>query len=149
MLIISRWPQPDELRALLQNVTDAQASLPPKPGEWSVKEVIGHINDTERIFAYRTLRIARGDSKPLAGYEQDDYVRGTDFNQRALGDLLEEFACQRQSNVLCFKPLSGAETERWGKASGGTFTARALLYVLVGHVMHHIESLTVDYRVRG
>src|SRR5215813_13753345 len=66
--------QPAELRALLKNMTDERANVRPAPGEWSVKEVIGHINDAERVFAYRALRIARGDSTPLAGFEQDDYV---------------------------------------------------------------------------
>lgn len=142
--------QPGELRALLQAVSETQANARPKPGEWSIKEVIGHLNDTERIFAYRALRIARGDTTPLPGFEQDDYVRGTDFNQRTLADLLDEFAAQRQANVLCFKVLTAAEIERRGSTTSGTpFSVRALLYMLAGHVMHHIESLTVDYKVGG
>lgn len=141
--------QPAELRALLAAVSDTQASQPPKPGEWSIKEVIGHLNDTERVFAFRALWIARGDTTPLPGFEQDDFVRGTDFNQRALVELLDEFAAQRQSNVLCFRPLSTAELERRGTASGSPFSARALLYALGGHVLHHIESLKVDYGVGG
>lgn len=141
--------QPDELRTLLHNVTDAQASQRPKPEEWSVKEVIGHINDTERIFAYRALRIARGDITPLPGFDQDDYVRGTDFNRRALVELVEEFAAQRQANVLCFKPLNGAEIDRRGTASSNPVSVRAALYMMAGHVMHHVESLKVDYKVGG
>lgn len=141
--------QPGELRALLQRVTDAQANLRPKPGEWSVKEVIGHLNDTERIFAYRALCIARGDITPLPGFEQDDYVRATDFNRRSLSDLLDEFASQRQANGLCFKPLTEAESQRRGTASNNPISARACLYILVGHVLHHVESLTVDYKVGG
>ena len=141
--------QPGELRTLLQKVTEAQADVRPKLGEWSVKEVIGHINDTERIFAYRALRIARGDTTPLPGFEQDDYVRGTDFNRRTLADLLDEFAAQRSANVLCFKPLTEAESERRGTASNNPASVRAVLFMMAGHVMHHVESLTVDYKVGG
>jgi len=141
--------QPDELRALLQNITDEQANRRPAPGEWSIKEVVGHLNDVERIFAYRLFWIARGDTTPLPGFEQDDFVRGTDFNQRSLSSLIDEFSHQRQANVLCFTPLTQAEIDRRGTASRGPFSARALLYVLVGHVIHHIESLMVDYNVKG
>ena len=139
--------QPDQLRALVQHVSEDGANVRPAPGEWSIKEVIGHINDTERIFAYRALCMARGDTQPLPGFEQDDFVRGTDFNQRTLSDLLDEFASQRRANLFCFKPLTDGEFERRGTASGNSFTVRALLYVLVGHVLHHVESLQVDYKV--
>ena len=84
--------QPEELRALLQNVTDTEANIRPAPDEWSVKEVLGHLNDAERVFAYRAMRIARNDTKPLAGFEQTDYVSATDFSTRPLEDLLDEFA---------------------------------------------------------
>lgn len=139
--------QPDELRALLANVTDAQANSRPAPGEWSVKEVIGHVNDTERIFAYRALRIARGDTTPLPGFEQNAYVEGTDFNARSLRDLLDEFAAQRTANVLCFQLLGMAEIERRGTASENPVSVRALLYIMAGHVAHHIESLRTDYQI--
>lgn len=139
--------QPDELRTLLQTVSDDQANVHPAPGEWSVKEVMGHLCDSERIFAYRALRIARGDTTPLPGFEQDDYVRGTDFNARSLVDLIEEFTLQRRANLFCFKPLTEAETLRLGTASGYPASVRALLYIMAGHVMHHIESLKTDYKV--
>ncbi|MBX3084884.1 MAG: DinB family protein [Anaerolineae bacterium] len=141
--------QPDDLRALLSSQTDAQASVRPAPTEWSVKEVIGHVNDTERIFAYRTLRIARGDTTPLPGFEQDDYVRNTNFNLRALADLLSEFELQRRANLLCFKPLTDAEIDRRGTASGLPVSVRALLHIMAGHVLHHYESLKVDYKVQA
>ena len=140
--------QPDELRMLLERVTDEQASVRPAPAEWSVKEVIGHVNDTERIFAYRALRIARGDTTPLPGFEQNDYVTNTDFNKRSLADLLDEFEWQRRANVVCFKPLTEAEIARRGTASTLGVSARALLYIMAGHVLHHYESLKVDYHVQ-
>jgi uncharacterized damage-inducible protein DinB len=139
--------QPDELRALLQSVSDEQATIRPAPGEWSIKEVMGHICDTERIFGYRALCIARDEKTPLPGFEQDDYVRATDFNSRSLADLLEEFTLHRRANLLCFKPLTDVETRRLGTASGFPTSARAVLYMMAGHVMHHIESLKTDYQV--
>ncbi|HVU11261.1 MAG TPA: DinB family protein [Phototrophicaceae bacterium] len=139
--------QPDELRALLQHVSDEQANLRPAPDEWSIKEVIGHINDAERVFAFRTMSITRGEQKALPGFEQNDYVRATDFNARSLADLVEEFALQRRANVICFQPLSEAEIDRRGTASTYPISARALLYIMVGHVMHHVESLKTSYHV--
>ncbi len=141
--------QPDELKTLLQNVNDEQANSRPAPGEWSIKEIIGHLNDTERIFAYRALRFARGDSTALPGFEQNDYVTATDFNARSLSDLLDEFTFQRRANVLCFKPLSTEEISRQGTASNTLISTRSLIFVLAGHVKHHIESLKTDYKVAG
>ena len=141
--------QPDDLRTLLQSVPDEQANTHPAPGEWSVKEVLGHICDGERVFGYRALRFARSDSTPLPGFEQNDYVRATDFNARTLTDLIEEFTFLRRANIVCFKPLTDDELMRRGTASNNPFSVRALLYVMIGHVMHHIESLKTDYKVGG
>jgi uncharacterized damage-inducible protein DinB len=139
--------QPDELRALLQNVSDEQANARPAPGEWSIKEVLGHICDAERVIAYRALRIARGDTTPLQSFEQDDYVRATDFNRRSLPDLLEEFAAQRRANWLCFQALTDAEIGRRGTAAGYSVSVRALLYMMAGHIIHHIQSFQSDYHI--
>lgn len=135
------------LKSLLSTVTDEQANVRPAPGEWSIKEVLGHICDTERILSYRALRIARGDITPLAGFEQDDYVNGTDFSVRPLADLLEEFEAARRANYLCFRAFTPAEIDRRGTASNYPFSVRALLYILVGHVNHHINSLQTDYHI--
>jgi hypothetical protein len=141
--------QPDELRTLVVGVSDEQANVHPAPGEWSIKEVLGHICDAERVFAYRALWAARNDQQPLPGFEQDDYVRATNFNGRTVSDLVEEFNLQRQANVLCFKPLTEAELIRKSSASGNPITARAVIYMMIGHVMHHIESLKTSYHVGG
>ena len=139
--------QPDQLGAMLQNIWDSKAGMRPKLGEWSIKEVIGHIADQERIFAYRLLRIARGDTTPLAGYDQDAYVASTDLNARTLASLLEEFDLQRRANLLCFEALDDEELARVGTVNDLPVTARALLYLMAGHVMHHIDSLATDYNV--
>ncbi len=141
--------QPSELRSLLANVTDAQASDRPAPGEWSVKEVLGHVVDGERVFAYRALRIARADQTPLPGFDQNEFVNATDFNARSTADLLDEFDLQRRSNVILVRSLSEDEVTRRGTASNNPITVRAILYILAGHVMHHIESLRTDYRLVG
>ena len=139
--------QPDELRDLLRDVTDEQANIRPALGEWSIKEVLGHIVDGERIFAYRALRVGRGDATPLPGFDQDKYVLATDFNARSLDDLMEEFTLQRRANLVCFKPFTETELLRRGTASGQPVSARALLYILVGHVIHHMDSLKTTYKV--
>jgi uncharacterized damage-inducible protein DinB len=141
--------QPEELRTLLQVVSDNDASVRPAPEEWSIKEVIGHVCDTERIFSYRALRIARGDTTPIPGFDQNEYVRATDFNARSLNDLIEEFTLQRRANLLCFRQLTEDEAVRRGTASNNPVSVRALLYMMAGHVMHHIESLKTDYKVSG
>jgi uncharacterized damage-inducible protein DinB len=140
--------QPAELSTLLQAVSDDQASIRPAPAEWSIKEVLGHVCDTERVFAYRALCFARADKAALPSMDQDEYVAGTDFNARTLSDLLEEFTLLRRANLLCFKPLTEAEIMRRGIASNNPITVRALLFILAGHVIHHIESLKTSYQVR-
>jgi uncharacterized damage-inducible protein DinB len=141
--------QPDQLRAMLQNTWDSEASRRPKPGEWSIKEVIGHVCDQERVFAYRLLCIARGETASLPGYDQEAYVNGTDLNARSLAGLLDEFEFQRRANLLCFEALDDEELSRAGNANDSLVTPRALLYLMAGHVMHHVESLATDYRLTG
>jgi hypothetical protein len=137
--------QGDTLRALLANLPAQQADFRPGPAEWSIKEVVGHINDAERVFAYRALRFSRADQTPLPGFEQDDYVRAANFAERTLSDLLEEFELLRRANLLAFNRLSSEASQRLGTASGYTFSVRALIYIMAGHVEHHMESLRQDY----
>lgn len=137
--------QGDTLRALLAALPAQQADFRPGPAEWSIKEVVGHINDAERVFAYRALRISRADQTPLPGFEQDDYVRASNFGERTLSDLLEEFELLRRANLLAFNRISDEASKRLGTASGFTVSVRALLYIMAGHVEHHVESLRTDY----
>ena len=137
--------QPDTLRALLAALSSEQAEFRPGPAEWSIKEVVGHINDVERVFAYRALRISRGDQTPLPGFEQDDYVREGNFGERTLPDLLDEFEWLRRANLLAFNKLSHEISLRQGTASGFGVSVRALIYMMAGHVDHHVESLRRDY----
>ena len=137
--------QSDSLRRLLSGLSAEQAEFRFGPAEWSIKEVVGHVNDTERVFAYRALRIARNDQTPLAGFDQDNYVRAANFGERTLPDLLEEFDLQRRANILTFNRLSPEAALRCGTANNGVISVRALLYIMAGHVEHHIESLKQNY----
>jgi hypothetical protein len=107
--------------------------------------VIGHLNDVERVFSYRLLRIARGDVTSLPGFEQEDYVRAAGFDNIPLNDLLREFEYLRQANILAIGQLTEVALARRGTASGMTVSVRALIYMLVGHVDHHMASLNEKY----
>jgi hypothetical protein len=115
------------------------------PGKWTVKEVLGHVTDTERIFSYRALRFARGDSTPLPGFEQDDYVRDGAFGERTLADLAEEFGVVRSASVALFRSFHEAVWERRGVANQKEVTVRALAFITAGHQMHHRIILEERY----
>lgn len=137
--------QIDELHAALDSLSDTQAHFKPGPQEWSIKEVIGHVGDVERVFSYRLLRVSRNDATPLPGFDQEDYVRESGFDGVALNDLLCEFEYQRRANILEIEHMSDETTRRFGTASGYTVSARALIYMMVGHVDHHMASLHEKY----
>jgi hypothetical protein len=115
------------------------------PGKWTVKEVLGHITDTERIFTYRALRIARGDSTPLPGFEQDDFVRNGAFSARTLADLAEEFAAVRNASLVLFRSFPEEAWLRRGIASQKEVTVRALAFITAGHQIHHRLILEERY----
>ena len=137
--------QIDELNATLGKLTDEQARFKPAPAEWSIKEVIGHLNDVERIFSYRLLRVSRNDKTSLPGFEQDDFVREAGFDGHPLKDLLQEFELLRGANILAINNMKEEATKRIGTASNNPVSARALIHMLVGHVDHHMASLQEKY----
>jgi DinB superfamily len=137
--------QIDELHAALDPLSDAQACFKPGPTEWSIKEVMGHLNDVERVFSYRLLRISRGDETPLPGFEQEDYVRAAGFDRYSLADLLSEFEALRRANILAIGHMTEAAINCRGTASGYTVSARALIFMIAGHVDHHMASLQEKY----
>jgi len=115
------------------------------PGKWTVKEVLGHVSDAERIFAYRALRIARGDQTPLPGFEQEGYVQNANFTDRTLTNIAEEFAAVRAATLALFRPLSQEAWMRRGTASGYEVTVHALAYIIAGHEVHHRRVLEERY----
>lgn len=137
--------QIEEIKAELGNLTDDQGLFRDAPREWSIKEVIGHLNDVERVFSYRLLRVSRNDATPLPGFEQNDFVREAGFDNYTLHDLIQEFEHLRRANILAIRNMSEEAALRHGTASGYTVSARALIYMMVGHVDHHLASLREKY----
>ena len=137
--------QIEEIRSALGNLSDKQALFRDAPREWSIKEVMGHLNDVERVFSYRLLRISRNDATPLPGFEQDDYVREAGFDGYSLQDLIQEFELLRRANILAIGNMKDDAMLYLGTASGYPVSARALVHMLVGHVDHHMASLNEKY----
>jgi hypothetical protein len=130
---------------LFRSIPEARGGYRYAEGKWSVKEVIGHIIDSERIFAYRALRFSRGDGTPLAGFEQDDYVRGGGFDRHSLKDLIDEFEYVRRATISLFSGLDGEAWSRRGSANKNEMSVRALAFVVAGHERHHVEILRTRY----
>jgi len=134
-----------QTRALLAPLDERRARHRYAPGKWSVKEVVGHVIDGERVFAYRALRMARGDATPLAAFDQDAYVARGGADQRALGDLLDELGHLRAANLCFFRGLSAEEWERRGTANDCSFLVCAFPWILAGHELHHRQVLVERY----
>ena len=115
------------------------------PGKWSVKESLGHVIDAERVFSYRALRISRNDKTPLAGFEQDDYVKYGPFAHCTLASLVDELASVRKATVSLFRALDDAAWTRRGTASNNEVTVRALAYMIAGHELHHRRIFQEKY----
>lgn len=130
---------------LLSSLTEEQANHRYAPEKWSVKELIGHIIDSERVFAYRALRFARSDKTPLPGFEQDDYVKNGDFDNRQLSDLAKEYEHVRSASIYLLGQLSEDAWSRTGTANDVEVSVRAIAWILGGHEMHHKEVLRTKY----
>ncbi len=130
---------------LLSGRTEADGDLRYAPDKWSLKEVVGHLNDTERIMAYRALRISRGDTTPIEGYEQDDYVRNSPLARRPLEDLIEDYIAVRRATITLFRNLDEAAWTRRGMANKNEVTVRALAYIIAGHELHHRKIIEEKY----
>lgn len=114
-------------------------------GKWTIKEIIQHIIDAERIFSYRALRISRNDKTPLPGFEENDYVVNTNAKSRSIQELLTEFSAVRLSNLLMFKSFSEEQLARIGIASEHEVSARALGFLIIGHMKHHQKVFAERY----
>jgi uncharacterized damage-inducible protein DinB len=134
-----------ELEQLFQNVTDRAALARYAQGKWSIKEILGHLADTERIFTYRLLRIARGDTTPLPGYDENAYVPAGRFDDRPLPMLLAELRAVRLSTAALIEGLPEEAWAQRGVANNQPISARALAFIIVGHTVHHLEVLRERY----
>lgn len=137
--------QARDTTAFLSAHSEADGSLRYAPGKWTVNQVLGHVCDSERVFAYRALRIARGDQTPMEGFEQDDYVRNGPFVDCRLSDLIGEFASVRGATLSLFRALDDAAWMCRGVANKSEVSVRALAYIIAGHELHHRRILQDKY----
>jgi hypothetical protein len=137
--------QPAELRSALSGIGEDRGTFAYADGKWTIKEVLSHLIDGERIFAYRMLRISRGDETPIEGFEQDGYIENSNANDRTFTDLLNEFEFSRNANTLMLNNLDETGLARMGTASGLPISVRALANISIGHVRHHVAILNERY----
>ncbi len=134
-----------ETLGLLKPLREEKANYRYAPGKWSVKEVIGHLADSERVFAYRAMRIARNDRTLLPSFDENAYIANSNFGARPLGDVVAEFEAVRAASVALFGGLNEEAFTREGTASGHSVSVRALLWIVAGHERHHRGLLKERY----
>ena len=135
----------DTVVSFYKNIPKEKHDYAYAEGKWTIKDVLLHVIDTERIFAYRALRIARQDKTPMVGFEQDDYVAKGYANRRTLDSLIEEYKTVRQATISLFSSLNSDALMQIGEASGSPFSVRALGYIIVGHENHHNQVIQERY----
>jgi len=132
---------------LFRSIPEVRGSHRYAPGKWSIKEMIGHVNDGERVFSHRALRFGRGDTTPLPSFEHDDYVRTANSDARSLRDLADEFEAIRRSTLALFRSFTEEDFARSGIAAENRVTVRALAGIIAGHERHHVTILRERYLV--
>ncbi|MEX0996028.1 MAG: DinB family protein [Flavobacteriaceae bacterium] len=135
----------DSFFSFFENLSDEQGLFKYAPDKWTLKELLLHCIDTERIMAYRALRFSRNDTSELAGFDQDEYVFESNANQRKIKDLLEEYQSVRKATLDLFTGFDSKVLVRFGIASGNRMSVRALGYVISGHELHHLEICKTRY----
>ena len=131
--------------SLLRAIPEARGVHRYAPDKWSIKEIVGHMCDTERVMAYRALRMARGDQTPLASFDQDPWVKASRFDERSMASLTTELEHVRWTTIDLLRPLDEDALLRRGTASGVTLTPRSLAYIIAGHERHHVAVLRERY----
>ena len=134
-----------QMMLLLCGRDEVEGDLRYAPEKWSVKEVLGHVCDTERIFAYRSLRISRGDRTPIEGFEQDGYVQNGPFGTRPLAEIIDDYLAVRRATLTLFRNLQEEAWTRRGIANKNEVSVRAIAYTLAGHELHHRKILEEKY----
>lgn len=137
--------QSAELETLISLLPESMGAHRYADGKWSIKEVLGHLIDGERMFAYRVLRVSRGDETPIEGFEQDGYIENAHSNDRTFAELLEEFTLLRHANLLMFKTFTNETWQRIGTANNVKISVRALAFIMAGHIRHHVSILRTRY----
>lgn len=137
--------QGKEARKFYQSIPEAIGNYSYQPDKWTIKEVLGHLCDTERIMAYRALAIARGEKTPLPGFNENEYTKNSNFNQRTVADISDEMLYIRASNIMLFSSFDDEILMRTGNANGNNVSVRALLYIISGHELHHLNVIKERY----
>jgi hypothetical protein len=137
--------QPAQVRAALAAFAGDRSTHRYAPGKWSVRQVVGHFTDAERVFGYRAMRFARGDATPLPGFEENDFAEKAGHEDRELDSLLDEFESLRRSHVLMLRGLKDEAWERVGNAAGRPVSLRAQAFIMAGHVRHHLSVIETRY----
>ncbi|KAA3438268.1 DinB family protein [Rufibacter hautae] len=140
--------QRQEVVQLFGRVSEGEANFAYEPGKWSVKELLGHMNDTERIMAYRALCVARGEQNPLPGFDENTYVAHAFFKDRTINGLLAEHNTVREATISLFDSLPEVSLTRLGNANGSPVTPAALAFIIAGHERHHLNILKERYLVK-
>lgn len=139
--------QIDALDLLFDRVTGEQETFRYAEGKWSIREVVGHLIDGERVFGYRTLCIARGETENLPSFDENEYMLNAPYDRVELEDLLSEFRLVRLSNIAMLRSLDEAAWMRTGTANGSPVSVRALTFIMAGHIRHHMEVLRERYQI--
>jgi hypothetical protein len=137
--------QRNELLKLIKSIPEKRSTYRYEPGKWSIADVVGHVVDSERVFAFRALFIARGNTSPLPGFDQDEFVAAAQAERFSIRELIEPFSELRKANVTLFRQLPPEAWSRKSTASGTPVSVRGLAYILVGHVRHHMKVLNERY----
>ena len=139
--------QPAEIRAVVGSLSPERASYRYAPGKWTVRELIGHVTDSERVFGYRALCVARGEAAALPAFEEKGYAANAGHDRYDLPDLVEEFEIVRRANVSMLKHMDEKAILRIGTANGLPISVRALAFIMIGHVRHHLGVLAEKYGI--
>ena len=139
--------QPAELHALADRMAPDDELFRYAPGKWSVRQTIGHLNDTERVMGYRAFCISRGEAQPLPGFDENSYVAGADSDDRPVKELAHEFSAVRHANLWAIRRWAPGDWDRTGNANGKSVSARAIVYIMAGHIRHHVAILRERYAI--
>ena len=133
--------QLDDVMQTLRSVPEAQAGIVHPPYAWTIRQVVGHLTDSERIFAYRALRIARGDQTPLPGFDENIYAKTGEFNECSMRDLADDFEVARRSTISLLRLMPAEAWMNAGNANGYSVSARAFPWIIAGHTQHHLAII--------
>ena len=141
--ILSR--QISETMSLLNSIPESRASYRYQPEKWSIKQVVGHMGDAERVFSYRALRFSRGDTTPVEGFDENTYVANSPFERASLANLMNELEHIRRATIHLFANLDAEAMELRGVANGLGVSVRGLAFIIAGHENHHLNTLRARY----